>query len=166
MGDLFKKYLSKRAKEEKIKIALTAKSYKNVDNSISDNQTNCNLAVIGDAVIKLCYSLILYKKNNGKNITIDKQKYESDEVLVTCIVKKYKLLDYIYYDSKDEKIPNNYDYKKGKGKNDSLHKYIATVVEAIIGAIYLLEKEKINKIKKLLKSWIKLIDESDVASAN
>ena len=85
---------------------------------------------------------------------------ESDEFFVSKIARRYKLLDFIYYDKTNDNIPKNYDYIKpkktsGKNKKRSPHKYIADAVEAIIGAIYK-ETGNLDEIKELLNYWISL----------
>ena len=75
------------------------------------------------------------------------------------------MLKYIHYDQKDKKIPQDYDYKipgktsSGKNKKSSSYKYIATAVEAMIGAIYL-ETKDLDKISELLLKWKEFIDKT------
>lgn len=63
------------------------------------------------------------------------EQFETDEFFVTRIATRYDLLNYIQYDNEDEKMPKDYNYVKGK-KGRNKHKYIATAVEAVIGAIF------------------------------
>lgn len=79
------------------------------------------------------------------------------------------MLKYINYDDNDNKIKQDYDYKipsktsSGKNKKSSPHKYIATAVEAMIGAIYLETKEEtkaLDKISELLLQWKEFIDKT------
>lgn len=159
--DLFEKYLTK-IDSSWVQRALTDKSYKNEYcklNHIEYNEkTNEDLATYGDAVIKLCYLELMLDKE--QNLSKEKEKVESDEYLVKVVAKHYDLRKYIKIDSSDSNIKKDYDYinpKKTKGgnKKDSPHKYIATAVEAMIGAIYK-EKKDLKRIMKLLDSWRKL----------
>ena len=149
--DLFEEYLQKQEKSVWVRRALTDSSYKMIDNSLADNQTNKELATYGDAVIKLCYSEILLDNHAEKNLSIAKEKYESDKVLVEKVAKHYQFLDKIKRDENDEKIPTDYNYVTKKNNNP--HKYIATAVEAMIGAIYQ-ETKDLKQIIDLLKSWM------------
>ena len=86
-------------------------------------------------------------------LSIEKAKVESDEYLVKTIAKHYNLLKFIDADKNNNDLPRNYDFIKPAKKNkDSPHKYIATAVEAMIGAIF----KEINDLKpiiELLDSW-------------
>ena len=117
------------------------------------------LATYGDALLKLAFCKILFDEKDVLNITEEKKKYESDEVLVKVIAKYYKFLEYIRFDKTDENILQNYDYKKPskKGK-DSPHKYIATAVEALIAALYLDNNEDFSVVVEIAKHWKELID--------
>lgn len=162
MESLFEDYLkNEQSKYQYRQIALTATSYKNIDHSLNDGDTNSALATYGDALLKLAFCKILFEEK-VKNITVQKQKYESDEILVKIIAKRYDLLNYIRFDEKDKKIPTDYDYKKtsNMGK-DSPHKYIATTVESLLAAIYLDHDEKFDLVVDIVKEWRMLIDNSE-----
>lgn len=88
-------------------------------------------------------------------LTVDKSKVESDEFLVDVVARYYSLIGYIYKNSQDLNLPNDYDYKKYQSENHNSAKYIATCVEAIIGAIYK-ETNELMPIIKLLDSWRKI----------
>ena len=148
-GDLFEQYLAKD--DALIKRALTDKSYKNVDHNLKDEDTNFELATYGDAVIKLCYSEILL--DNVKELTVEKAKYESDKYLVEKVAEHYQLINLIKKDENDDKMPNDYNYGDARKKHNP-HKYIATAIEAMIGAIYKEEKD-LKPIIELLGSWSK-----------
>lgn len=175
--DLFEEYLDKREKSTWVKRALTDRSYKKEFQKNGEDyqkKTNEDLATYGDAVIKLGYLEILFD-TPGIQLTEEKKKYESDEFFVTVIAKHYKLLNYILTDSSDEMIVRDYDYEpkdnpevkeNPEEKNDSKekkdpkksnarnpHKYIATAVEAMIGAIYIEEGKKLRPIIELLREW-------------
>ena len=170
--DLFEEYLDKREESKWVKRALTDRSFKKESQekkgkTLPKDETNEDLATYGDAVIKLGYSEILFDKE--EKLSEVKAKLESDEFFVTRIARHYKLLDYILIDRSDKKIVRDYDYgpkndPKGeddsKGKNNpkksnsrNPHKYIATAVEAMIGAIYMEEGKKLEPIIELLEEW-------------
>lgn len=90
--------------------------------------------------------------DNSEKLTEERAHYESDKYLVKYVAKQYDLLKHIKKDSKDENLPNDYDYENNESENNNGHKYIATAVEAMIGAIYK-EKTNLKSIKLLLKSW-------------
>ena len=52
-------------------------------------------------------------------------------------------------------MPDDYDYGEHKGNNHNPHKYIATAVEAMVGAIYKETKDS-DSIIEHLKSWMEL----------
>ncbi len=152
--DLFEKWLSKENSSKWIKRALTDNSYKaehqrNLHVEYKE-KVNTDLATYGDAVIKLCYLELMLDKS--QNLTNDKAKVESDRYLVTVVAKHYDLIQHIHKDSEDKNLPNDYEYDNHQSGN---HKYIATCVEAVIGAIYK-ETNDLKRIIHLLKSWIKL----------
>ena len=149
--DLFEEYLNKKETSKWIKRALTDSSYKNVNHELKDIDTNTELATYGDSIIKMCLSELLL--DNVKNITEEKKKYETDKFFVEKIAKHYELIDYINFDINDEKIPKNYNYGDST-KNNNPHKYIATAVESMIGAIYK-ETNDLNLLLDLLKNWMK-----------
>ena len=150
--------LKKKETSKWVKIALTDKSYKCLKqkgvkkkkdpdkyaevHSIRDNQ---NLSTLGDAVIKLCYCDLLLE---DEKLTKTKEGLESDEVLVEKVAKHYDLIKYINKDDNNDKLPRDYAYKGER------HKYIATAVEAVIGAIYKEKNGDLTQIKELLKSWM------------
>ena len=170
--DLFDKYLAKREESTWVKRALTDRSFKKEyqrekRETLPKDKTNEDLATYGDAVIKLGYLDIMLDK--VKQPSQDKQKLESDEFFVTAIAKHYKLLHYIQIDLSDEQIVRDYDYRPkddSKKKDESKkkvepkksnarnpHKYIATAVEAMIGAIYIEKGKKLEPIIELLRKW-------------
>lgn len=156
--DLFQEYLEKKDKNELVQNALTDSSYKAFAqngvkkkkdpdkfaevHSITDNQ---NLSTLGDAVIKLCYCDLLLE---DEKLTKTKEKLESDKVLVEKVAEHYDLIKYINKDDNNSDLPRDYAYK-GEG-----YKYIATAVEAMVGAIYKDKNRDLKPIIKLLKSWM------------
>lgn len=156
--DLFEEWLYEKENNRLIKRALTAVSFKNVNHNLSDSDTGFELATYGDALIKFCYAS--HFLDNCEKLSKEIEKYVTDEGLVRVIAKHYSLLNYINYDKNDELIKSDYEYVDkgktiGKNKKESPHKYIADVVEAMIGAIYL-EIKDIGAITELLDSWRKL----------
>ena len=159
MQDKFSEYLNDESQFTRQK-ALTANSYKNVDHSLESSDTNCELGTYGDALLKFAFCKTLFDKGVS-NITVEKQKYESDKVFVEIIARNYELLNYIRFDKRDDRIPQNYAYREPpkKGK-DSPSKYIATAVEALIAAIYLDNEENMDLILEITAGWKTLIDKS------
>ena len=162
--------LLKDPKTDLQKQALTDTSYKNIDHSLSDDDTNFELATYGDAVLKLALCKIYreYKENGlrfSENLSDWKKKYESDEVLVQVIAKHYNVLNFLRYDKKgngkpEEQKPQDYDHK-GQNDNDR-HKYIATAMEACIAAVYIENGE--NEVIEIVKKWIRWIDKETNSS--
>lgn len=158
--------LLKDPKTDLQKQALTDTSYKNIDHSLSDDDTNAELATYGDAILKLALCKIYRDRKNAgiefsDNLSRWKEKHESDEVLVRVIAKHFKLLEFLKYDKKgnskpEEQKPQDYDHK-GKDDKDR-HKYLATAMEASIAAVYLENGE--NEVIDIVKQWIQWIDES------
>ena len=153
--DLFKEYLNKADSSKVIRRALTDNSYKNeysrVNHRQYDGDVNTDLATYGDAVIRLCYCEILLDKTN--ELTKEKANYESDKYLVEEVARHYDLLKYIKKDTKDINLAVDYDYDSYESGNGNRAKYIATAVEAMIGAIYK-ETNDIEPIAELLKCWM------------
>ncbi len=161
--------LLKNPKTDLQKQALTDTSYKNIDHSLSADDTNFELATYGDAVLKLALCKIYRDRKNAgikfsDNLSKWKEKHESDEVLVRVVAKHYNLLNFLRYDEKgngktEEQKPQDYDHK-GQNDNDR-HKYIATAMEACIAAVYIESNESgANEVVKIVKQWIEWIDES------
>ena len=86
-----------------------------------------------------------------------KQNYESDEVLVKVIAKHYDILKLLRYDTNDDNMPKDYNYIT-RNKNNNPHKYIATAIEACLGAIYIQKRCDITPIINIAKKWIEIID--------
>ena len=168
--DKFEEYLNKKENEYNIKLALTdttavtlKKSGINKKNkefeAVNSQESNKQLSTLGDSIIKFYLCSYFYEKKENKS---EKKKYyETDEFLVSVIAKHYNILDKLDYDS--TKKPNDYNYikrgktstgKNKKSKND--HKFIATAVEAMIGAIYWINKDGnwFDEISTILKEWM------------
>lgn len=134
--------------------ALTAKSYKNVKKTLKDTQTNEELATYGDALLKFALCEILLDDEDPKGLSETKKKYESDRVLVSAVARYYDLIKYLYFDREDCNIPQNYYYE------DDSHKYIATAVEALLGAHYKIYGD-FSAIKSIVRGWIRIVNEGN-----
>ncbi len=159
MKDAFKKYLEEENNENNKNKALALRdcSYKNIDHSLTDQNVNNELATYGDALLKLALCQLLFEEK-VENITEEKKKYESDKILVSVVAKEYDLLQYISFDKKDEKIPQNYEYEKNGNK--STHKYIATAAETLLAAFYLDNNKNFDLTLGIVKNWKDLIDKA------
>ena len=137
--------------------ALTDKSHKNISTRENkkplEEKDNRELATYGDAVLKLALCQILWNKGVSR-LTKEKEKYESDKVLVEVIAKKYKILNYLAYDETDDKKPKDYEYQ------GDIHKYIATAIEACLGAMYMDTAVSWNDIIEIVTEWKRIIDDS------
>ena len=159
-NDLFEKYLKNETENTAHRRwALTARSYKNVDRALKDREDNDELATYGDALLKWALCELLFDK--VKNITVAKQKYESDEVLVKVIARHYNLLDYILFDQSNPNIPKDYNYKREDRDDKPPHKYIATAAEAVLAAIYLDRGRDADCVREIVAHWKALIDQAN-----
>ena len=161
--DLFEEWLGKKGTSSWVKRALTDPSYNNYRSREVGKEdpeycekhkplpVNTDLATYGDALIKFAYSELMLDEE--KELSVARSKVESDEYFVKVVARHYDLLKYIDRDSKDRLMPHDYDYEKRKGDNP--RKYIATAVEAMIGAIYK-ETNDLEAIIQLLDSWRKM----------
>lgn len=114
---------------------------------------NVELATYGDAVLKLAFCDVLY--DSVDHLTIGKEKYESDKNYVEVIGKRYDILRRMKYDSEDYYMPKTYIMHK----KDMNHKRIATCVEAIAAAIFLIDRD-IEEIIEIARFWKKITDEA------
>lgn len=167
--DKFEEYLNE--KENKyIKLALTDTTAVTLNKNginkknekfedVNSQESNKQLSTLGDSIIKFYLCSYFYWK--AENISEKKKYYETDEFLVSVIAKHYNLLNKLDYDS--TKKPNDYNYikcgKTSTGKNKKSHndhKFIASAVEAMIGAIYLINKDDdwFKEISIILKGWM------------
>ena len=131
--------------------ALTAKSYKNVVHGLSDIETGEELATYGDALLKFVLCEYLLDDDDPKALSETKKQYESDRVLVDKLARHYDLLRYIRFDREDPHIPKNYDYE------DARHKYIATALEALLGAHYKIYGD-LDTVRAIVRIWMSIID--------
>ena len=152
--DPFREFLEKGSGAWRVR-ALTARSYRGVDRSLIEQDTNEELATYGDALLKLAYCELLLDKVD--HLSVEKAKYENDRVLVRVIARHYDILRYLRYDAKNKSIPSDYDLVKRE--DDDNYKYIATAVEALLGAHYM-EYRDYDAVLKIVKHFKELIDQN------
>lgn len=152
--DPFREYLERGSGAWRTR-ALTASSYRNVDRSLTDEETNKELATYGDAVLKLALCELLLDRVDG--LSVEKARYENDRVLVRVIARHYDILRYLRYDTRNDHIPDDYDLVKRE--DDDNYKYIATAVEALLGAYYK-EYRDYDAILKIVSRFKELIDQN------
>ena len=101
---------------------------------------NQELAVLGDAVLKIAIREYYYKKGNS---AVDIQAKEGtlgdNDYLYDIAIKKLKLQNHILS-------------KNGLRNNPNINEAYARTLEAIIGAIYL--ENKIEPSKEFVEKWI------------
>ncbi|VEU83251.1 ribonuclease III domain-containing protein [Acholeplasma hippikon] len=116
---------------------------------------NKNLATLGDSVLKLALADLLYGK--VKYLSEHIKFYNTDRTLVEDIGKHYQILNYIRKEELEE-VHHDYAYiKKGKNKSNP-KKYIATAIEALLGAIYLINNQTMDEVKAVILHFKKIID--------
>lgn len=161
MEDKFEKYLNE--KDKRIDLALTDNSYKNfIRNGIKKNnprykdvnsfdKDNLDLSTLGDAIIKFVYVNLFIDDNKIKMLSKEIEKYITDKYFITKVAKKYDILKHLKYDKSDSNMHTDYEYKDNGNR-----KFIATAVEAMIGAIYLINKDDnwFDEISTILKEWM------------
>lgn len=163
MQDAFFDYLQKGSGAWHTR-ALTDRSF---DRSLPEEKTNLTLATYGDAVLKLALCEILL--DHVEELTEEKKKYESDVSLIR-IAEHYQLLDYLRFDRNDPGIPKDYQTvrleasfshskKERIRKFNRSHKYIATAVEAVLGAMYRTHDD-LDEIVSVVRGWMRLLDEN------
>lgn len=162
--DKFEEYLNKKDNEY-IELALIDNSYKSfIRNGIKKNnprykdvnsfdKDNLDLSTLGDAIIKFVYVNIFIKDNNIEMLSKEIEKYITDKYFITKVAKKYDILKYLQYDTLDNSMHTDYEYKDNENR-----KFIATAVEAMIGAIYLnlinKDGDWFKEISSILKEWM------------
>ncbi len=160
-NDLFLEYLD-RADDPWRTRALTDRSF---DYSVPESQTNVTLATYGDALLKFALCEILL--DDFEELTIEKAKYESDVSLVK-IASHYHLIDYLRFDRRDPRYPQDYRTRKtkiGATKTQRSNirtfnhrrKYIATAMEAILGAMYKNHRD-FDEIKTVVRTWMQILN--------
>lgn len=157
-GDVFKECLERLRNHPLMIMALIDTSYSEVEKANNEEVTDNNfkLATYGDAVLKLAYCEVLFELDK---LTEIKKIYECDKNLVTVIGAHYNILGRLQLNSSDPTMPKDYLWNPNKKNHDKIHKHIATCLEAIIGAIYRIDKD-MDEIIEIAKYWKKLIDNS------
>ncbi len=129
-----------------------------------EEDTNVTLATYGDAVLKLALCELLLDR--VEELTIEKAKYESDVSLIK-IAEHYRLLDYLQI-AKGASLPRDYravsidpscshSKKERLRKSNRRRKYIATAVEAVLGAMYR-DHRDFDEILTVVKGWMSILD--------
>ncbi|MBQ2734893.1 MAG: hypothetical protein IJF33_03590 [Clostridia bacterium] len=142
--------------------ALTDKS---LQGDRDESVTNVTLATYGDALLKLALCEILL--DHFEELTIEKAKYESDVSLIK-IAEHYDLLQYLHFNRRNREIPKDYDcrrldptFTQSKKERVRYHnrrrKYIATAIEAVLGAIYK-DHRDFAEIVEIVRGWIEILD--------
>ena len=160
MHDAFLNYLRKGNDTWHTR-ALTDRSF---DASLPEEQTNLTLATYGDAVLKLALCEILL--DQVPELTEEKKKYESDVSLIR-IAEHYALLDYLRFDRQNPHIPKDYhtvaiepsfspSKKERIRRYNRRHKYIATAVEALLGAMYRTNGD-LDEIVQVVRLWMQIL---------
>ena len=145
--------------------ALTDKS---LQGDRDESVTNVTLATYGDAVLKLALCELLL--DHFEELTIEKAKYESDVSLIK-IAKHYDLLKYLNFNRRNRELPQDYDCRRlepsfTQSKKDRVRhhnhrrKYIATAIEAVLGAIYK-DHRDFGEILEIVRGWIEILDEAN-----
>ncbi len=162
--DKFEEYLNKKDNEY-VDLALIDKSYKsyikkgvkknepNYKDVNSFDKDNLDLSTLGDAIIKFVYVNLFIDDNKIKMLSKEIEKYITDKYFITKVAKKYDILKHVKYDKSDSKMHTDYEYKDNENR-----KFIATAVEAMIGAIYLnlinRDGDWFKEISTILKEWM------------
>lgn len=154
--DEFASYL--QCKSPLLKIALTDSSYLNVTHE-ENFVDNSRLETLGDAVLRLGLAQILYNDKSVKVISEKKKDYESDKVLVTVLGHHYKIRRHIRFDHDDKHKQNGYSWTPNKKGYDKKQKYIASAMEACLGAYYLEHGEDMREVLPILYRWMAIVDE-------
>ena len=159
--DLFRDYLDHGDDAWRTR-ALTDRSF---DYRVPESQTNVTLATYGDALLKFALCEILL--DDFEELTVEKAKYESDVSLVR-IAKHYNLIDYLRFDRNDSRYPQDYKTRKVRGQATKTQrgnvrafnhrrKYIATAMEAILGAMYKNHRD-FDEIKAVVRTWMQVLN--------
>ncbi|MEI3536534.1 MAG: ribonuclease III domain-containing protein [Bacilli bacterium] len=162
--DKFEEYLNKKDNEY-VDLALIDKSYKsyikkgvkknepNYKDVNSFDKDNLDLSTLGDAIIKFVYVNLFIDDNKIKMLSKEIEKYITDKYFITKVAKKYDILKHLKYDKSDSNMHTDYEYKDNENR-----KFIATAVEAMIGAIYLnlinKDGDWFKEISSILKEWM------------
>ena len=152
---MFSDCLRRLEQEPLILRAFTDRSYNSylLKNKLPQVPYNSESATYGDAVLKLAFCDILWEV---KHLTQEKQKYESDKNLVEVIGKRYDIIKCLKVDRDNPSMPKDYVWC---GQKDQSHKRIATCLEALIGAIFMIDRD-IEEIIEIARFWKGITDEA------
>lgn len=148
--------------------ALRDKSDKSSEGTTKNAEVNTDLATVGDAVLKLV--LKEHFMDVVDKLTEHTKVYEADLILVKAIGKHYDICSYLKWHKDGPKKDDEYYYEF---HSPSGSKFIATGVEAVIGAIYKTETFGYNVVRNIvIKEFIPICDEhffnnpDDIAAIN
>ncbi len=142
-----------RSNTNHLKTALTDKSFRKATNDPT-LPVNNDLGTLGDAVLRLVLTEQLFDHDQISN---DRQDFEKDEYLVKTVAKHYRLLEILQFDKNDSKMGHDYNWEKCKNGNP--RKFIATAMEALLGAYYLDRNCDLALMRKLVNEWTQLPQE-------
>jgi ribonuclease-3 len=110
-----------------LKTALTHRSYK-ISHKEIDWEDNERLEFLGDSVLNLCISLLLFQKfkENREGELTQKRAYLVCKDTLIKVSRKLNLFDYIYIGKREEKLDKR-----------SKENICARAMEALIGALFL-----------------------------
>jgi len=113
--------------KELLKSALTHRSYK-VSHKEIDWDDNERLEFLGDSILNLCISFLLFQKfkEDREGDLTQKRAYLVCKNTLVKVAKKLNLLDYIYLGKREEKLDKK-----------SQENICARAMEALIGALFL-----------------------------
>lgn len=103
---------------------------------------------------------ILYHDRKEIDISEERKRYESDKVLVEKIASYYRLREILLFDDENEDKNHGYDYWEYKGSGDHLHKFLATAMEALLGAYYLDHNESIKEVEPVARMYERICSRS------
>lgn len=154
--DLFESYL-KLQENPLIQAALTDASfrceYQRTTKCIYTGATNAGLATLGDALLKAALCEILFSE--GEHRLSACTAYLTNQVLVEKIGAHYDIVRYLRYDQRNPYREETSWYQE---RYPQFHpKWIATAVEAVLGAIFLISGRR-SSVLSVVRIWMKIID--------
>ena len=141
--------------------ALTDATCRRDGHRLPIEEVNTELATYGDALLKFTLCELFLDRVN--KLSAVKQNYESDVALVG-VAERYDLLRYLHFDRSDRRIPQDYsvrpvpldcppDEERRLRSDNEKHKYIATAVEALLGAMYHTHAD-MDEIRATVRSFV------------
>ena len=79
---------------------------------------------------------------------------------MTVIAAHYDIRKYLRYDDKDGNKGHGYDYEEHKGKGDHPKKFLATAMEALLGAYFLDNNESLKIVEPVVRRWMEIVDKT------